>query len=240
MSEYLQRATRVLAIFVAVAVFVSAVPSIVGVTSPVADVEAADETIVDVGWLNGEVQNWNPLKIEMIEDYVVCYLMYSSLWYYDEDWGGPVGDLALSWYQDIQTNGSMSTYVNITHDAYFRDSADPSYMGDNLVASDVKYTFELIMANPGYTVRLVPDRHLVRRRDERLPGQDQHDLHEGDSHRRSVDGADPLRDYWDSLSNEFGSLSGADMYGSGPFLYDSELANSWWLFKKAPNYHGAM
>ncbi|MCU0859134.1 MAG: hypothetical protein MUE55_00900 [Thermoplasmata archaeon] len=168
-----------LAIFVAMFVLVSVAPSMIGVSSPVEEVKAQDEAIVNVGWLNGEVQNWNPLKIEMIEDYVVCYLMYSSLWYYDEDWGGPVGDLALTWNQTIHADDSMTTIVNITENAFFRNADDPTSEADNLIASDVVYTFELIMDNPGFTfdwylsnITSVPEQHHLGHRGQRLPGQD--------------------------------------------------------------------
>ncbi len=239
MSEYLQRATRVLAIFVAMFVLVSVAPSMIGVSSPISDARAADEAIVNVGWLNGEVQNWNPLKIEMIEDYVVCYLMYSSLWYYDEDWGGPVGDLALTWNQTVHADGTLTTYVNLTENAFFRDSTDPTSVADNLEATDVVYTFELIMANPGFTF----DWYLANITNIEATQKYQVRIDTDYTKATLIDDLSMVpilsEDYWSTLSNPLGSLSGSDMYGSGPFLYDSELSNSWWLFKKAPNYHGA-
>ena len=89
------------------AVFIfSGVPALMGVQPAVVNASAATTNDVQLGWLNFEVQNWNPLCIEMVEDYVVCYLLYSGLFTYDENWGGPVNDLATGYYQVINGDGS--------------------------------------------------------------------------------------------------------------------------------------
>ncbi len=143
--------TRALALAIAAVFIFSGVPALMGVQPAVVNASAATTDDVQLGWLNFEVQNWNPLCIEMVEDYVVCYLLYSGLFTYDENWGGPVNDLATGYYQVINGDGSMDTFVNITENAFFRNAANPNDKSYNLKASDVVWTYETVQANPGKT-----------------------------------------------------------------------------------------
>jgi len=61
----------------------------------------------------------------MTADLVFCYLMYSTLFTYDEDTSQVLPSLATGYYQVVETNLTLSTYINITSSAYFRNNMDP-------------------------------------------------------------------------------------------------------------------
>ncbi|OGS42684.1 MAG: hypothetical protein A3K67_05650 [Euryarchaeota archaeon RBG_16_62_10] len=226
---------------VAVAVGLSSVPNPFASTmGSQADPTIQQAHIVKVGWL-GDVYTWNPMNIVLSEDCVFCYLMFSTLFTYSDDWTGPVENLATGWYQVINPDSSMTTYINVTANAYFRNSAALSDTSHPLTAYDVEYTFERIMDNPGgaWDPRLV----------------DITDIRAASNTRLEIDTAYPKSTLVDDLSNipiipqyiwttvpnsQFlTSKSPSWLVGSGPFCFDTMVAGAWYRFLTAPNYHGA-
>ncbi len=203
----------------------------------VAYTEASVDEYVRVGWL-GSVYSWNPFTLTLVEDYVACYLIHSTLFTYGEDWDGPVGDLALDWSMEPQADGTMDTYITITNNAYFRGLADPTDTTRSLTAYDAKYTLDLIRTNPGTTfgwylkditeIRVLGDYELV--------------VTTSFVKATIIDdlaGIPIVPEYlYSTLSNPMGSLDPSDLVGSGPFLFEGLLEGSWCMFTKAPNYHG--
>ena len=238
MERNLKRISRALAIAVVAVMLASVVPTYV-FNAPVVGNAAAAENIVNIGYLNFDIQNWNPLCIEMVEDYVLTYLMYSALFTYDEDWGGPVNDLATGYYFDVHPDGSMTTYINITENAFFRNADNPTDVSQQLTADDVVYTFETIMDNVGKTW----DWYLEECSNFTAVTDFQFSV---DTHYAKATVIDDISgipivcaDYWSTLSNPVGVLKPEENFGTSAFYFDSYQANGWYLFKTAPNYHGA-
>ena len=230
---------RALALFLATAFLFTAIPMALDTPAPVQEAAALGETYVQIGYMNMEISFWNPLTIQMVEDYVACYLMYSALWTYDEDWSGPVGDLALEWSSEPQSNGSMNTYVTITDNAYFRNMDNLEDTSQKLTAYDVSWTFNLIMNNTGYTfdwylndiylVEALSDTELVIKT-----------TFVKATLIDDLSGVPILcEDYWSLLSQPMAkSMAPEDQYGTGPFVYEDHEESSWYAFKKAPHYFG--
>ncbi len=200
----------------------------------------SNDGYVHVGWLS-EVVNWNPLAIEMVEDYVVCYLMYSTLFTYDEDWNGPVQDLATGYSQTIDSQtGKMTTYIDITHNAYFRSLVNPTDTSRQLTADDVAYTLNLIKNNPSSSF----DWYLLEVSNITAVSDFTVSMDTPYAKATLFDdlaGIPIVPKYiWEGLSNPIGSLNPADLVGSGPFMFDSYTKGSWYKFSTAPNYHGAI
>src|SRR5512136_1503785 len=148
MREGSLRFSRVLAAMIVGVLLSSTAPALFLDEPVVETAAAAPGYYVKVGFLQ-DFQNWNPLNIELVSDYVACYLMFSVLFQYTEDWTGPVGDLATSWWQEAHPAGNMTLHVNITHNAYFRNIVDLDSTAHQLTAEDVAFTINLIMANEG-------------------------------------------------------------------------------------------
>ncbi len=205
----------------------------------IAEVAAADEDIVDVGYLDFEVQNWNPLCVEMPEDYIVCYLMYSSLFTYDEDWNGPVNDLATGYYLDVHPDGSMTTYISITENAFFRNAADPTDTSQQLTADDVVYTFNTIKANAGKAW----DWCLEECFNFTAVTPFEVSIDTPYAKATLIDDLSGIpivcADFWSAMPNPVAAIQPGDNMGTSAFYYDSMLIDSWYLFKTAPDYHGA-
>jgi len=216
-----------------------AIPMAADTPPPVREAAALGETYVQVGYMNMEISFWNPLTIQMVEDYVACYLMYSALWTYDEDWAGPVSDLALEWDSEPQANGSMNTYVRITDNAYFRNMGNLADTSQKLTAYDVSWTFNLIMNNTGYTfdwylrdiyeIEVLSDTELIIKT-----------TFVKATLIDDLSGVPILcEDYWGDLSQPMAkSMAPEAQYGTGPFVYEDHEEASWYAFKKAPNYFG--
>ena len=219
----------------------SAVPMLVN--QPVTENAAAiGPKVVKVGQLN-EMIVWNPLDVETAEDFVAMYLVYSCLFNYDQDWNGPVGDLARSWNQTIHPDNTMTTWVNMTHNAHFRTVANPTDIAHPLTARDVAYTYKLIQNNTGgawnfylenvssvvavdlYTVRIDTNYTKATILDD-LAG-----IPIIPMYLWSTD-ATLSRDPYAAMNPDQG-------VGSGPFLFDSWLRGSWYQFATAPTYHGS-
>lgn len=242
-------ATRAIAVLLVLIIGFGVVPGIIFGHPAVGNVTAASK-IVRVGQLS-EILIWNPLTIEMVEDYVTCYLTYSCLFNYDQDWGGPVGDLALDWNQTINPDSSMTTFVNITHNAYFHGKnatgkSDPQDTSHPLNATDVAFTYNLIMNNLGGTwntyfegvtsVVAVGD-YTVR-------------IDTASTKATLIDdlaGIPIVPKYlWDDPANPqysdpYMGLNPDDNVGSGPFVFDSWLKSSWYKFMAVPAlyYHAS-
>lgn len=239
MSMQSVRATRVLAVFVVVMLSASCVPLLLSEDRAIENAAAQDENIVKVGWTS-EIIIWNPLKVDMTEDYVACLLMYSPLWTYDEDWGGPVGDLALSWNQTLHPDGRMTTWVNLTHDAYFRGKAAPNDKSHQLTAEDVVHTIDIIQKNSGGTwdfyVRNITSVTAI----DPFTVSIVTDYWKG-TLIQSLSDIPILPWYiWSKVKNPLGNMAPGDNIGSGPFYFDSWQRGAWYQFKMAPNYHGAV
>ncbi|MBE0518001.1 MAG: hypothetical protein IH630_02090, partial [Thermoplasmata archaeon] len=194
---------------------------------------------VHVGWLS-EVVNWNPLNVEMVEDYVVCHLMYSTLFTYDQDWNGPVYDLATGYFQMVDSHtGKMTTYINITDTAYFRNVANPTDLSRPLTAYDVAFTFNLIKSNSGGAFRLyLSEVSNITAISDYMVSMDT--PYAKATLLDDLAGIPIVPKYlWESYSKPLGSMSPENLVGSGPFIFDSYLKGSWYKFDTAPNYHGS-
>jgi peptide/nickel transport system substrate-binding protein len=222
---------------------VSAIPYAVSV-SPIVENAAADGPYVRVGYMQ-DVANWNPLNIELVSDYMICYLMFSVLFQYDENWEGPVNDLATDYYQVIHGAGNMTTYINITESAYFRNLVNPLDTTHQLTASDVAYTINLILDHPGGAWDIYM---------KDVTGANA----TSDPFQVAIDTAYPkgtiiedlvwipiLPEYQWSTLGDSQILTGkkADwLIGSGPFVYEDQSKGVWYKFKTVPpeNYHGSI
>ena len=109
--------TRFAAALLTVVMIVGALPMVMH-SDPIAYNASAAGGYVNVGWI-GEFMNWNPLKAEMVSDWVAYNLIFSTLFQYDENWSEIKGHLAVDYYQVEWPAGNMSTYINITDNAYF-------------------------------------------------------------------------------------------------------------------------
>ena len=246
----LSRARRVLAVLLVLVMVFSIIPGIMR-GHGVSRTAAAAPNIVKVGQLS-EILIWNPMTIEMAEDYAACYLMYDTLFTYDQDWGGPVGNLALSWNQTVHPDNSMTTYINITHDAYFHGKntngkADPLDTSHPLTAADVVFTLNLITSTSGastwsaymegitsvvavsdYTVRIDTATTKATLIDD-LTNPPILPMYLWN------DPAQPQ--YSDPLMG----MNPSDNVGSGPFVFDSWVKGSWYKFMSVPSqyYHAS-
>jgi peptide/nickel transport system substrate-binding protein len=242
MNEYFMKITRALAIFVVAVLAVSALPSALG-SAPTAEsaaAAAAPATEVKVGWLSAVVV-WNPMNVEMVEDYVAMYLMFGVLFTYDEDLNGPVNDLVTDYTQVVNGDGTMTTTMTITANAYFRNAANPTDTTHPLTAYDVEYTFERIIANPGGAwdgylggitdISVTDDTTVVFT--TAYPKATLLD---------DISGIPIIPQYqWVDISdNKFLSAKAPEwLIGSGPFYFESEQTGAWVRFARAPNYYGA-
>jgi hypothetical protein len=222
-----------------VALFVlSALPVLPEEVTVTDTAEAAGPYYVKVGFIQ-DFSFWNPLNLKMVSDYVACFLMHSVLFQYDENWEGPVNDLATGYYQVINPSGNMTTYINITSNAYFRNSVDPLDTSHPLTAADVAFTINLILDTPGGTW----DNYL-----KNITGANATGLHQV-----AIDTSFPkatliddlvwipiLPQYvWDGTPNPLGQKKPEFLVGSGLMYYNSSSKGSWYRFTKAPNYHGS-
>ncbi|MEW5748321.1 MAG: PKD domain-containing protein [Candidatus Thermoplasmatota archaeon] len=202
------------------------------------DAAARADGYVMVGW-TGDFEYWNPLTLTIVEDYVACNLIHSSLFMYDEDLQGPVGDLAMGWLQTLNPDGSMTTEIAITQNAYFRTASDPYDTSRQLTADDVEFTFNLIRNNPdsgtwrsnfiGVTDVDALDRFTVSITTA-WPKATLFD---------DLEGVPILPEYvYGPMHDPFAQMDPDELVGSGPFVFDAMVEGSWYSFAKAPNYHG--
>jgi len=240
----LSRTVRVLAVLIVALLSFSVIPSI-ALGAPTVEnaavAAAAPATEVKIGWLS-EVVMWNPMNIEMVEDYVVCYLMFGTLYTYDQDWGGPVNDLATGYTQVVNGDGTMTTTITITQNAYFRNAADPTDTTHPLTAYDVEFTLEQVILHPGgawdFYLASVTDITVI----------DNWNFVITTSYPKAtliddLSGIPIIPQYmWESMLKPdkfLTSKTPAWLIGSGPFYFDDMSAGAWVRFTNAPNYYGA-
>ena len=246
MTRHLQNAIRALAVLLVLTLTLSFVPQMID--KPIVEnVAAAEDPYVHVGWLSTVVM-WNPLNMEMVEDYVVCYLVYSALFTYDWNWEGPVNDLATGYWQEVHANGSMTTYINITTSAYFRGIDDPTDTSHPLTAFDVAWTFNLIKNNSGGAFDWYLEEISYVTAHERVPGSGVYDQvrlwcpYQKATLIDDISALPVLPQYhWEANGFDNQALSNMDpedQIGSGPFMFESYSRDSWYKFKTAPNYFG--
>ncbi|OGS56303.1 MAG: hypothetical protein A3K60_07585 [Euryarchaeota archaeon RBG_19FT_COMBO_56_21] len=218
----------------------SAVPAAV-FDSPVTGNAAAVRYEVKLGMLQ-DVENWNPLNPELVSDYVMVYLMFSVLFQYSEDWTGPVNDLATDHYQVNNPNGTMSTYINITQNAYFRNKVNPSDTSHPLTAEDVRYSIQLVLDHPGGAW----DEYLTNI--TAVEALDSDTVHIMTDFPKStlIDNLvwiPILPKYqWSAYRDNqiLTAKSPAELIGSGPFMFNNTQDGYWYRFDRAANYHGAV
>ena len=235
------RTMKALALLIVASLGISAVPTMIVGLAPVENASAqVGGGDVRVGWLQ-DFQNWNPLTIEMVSDWVATYLIYSSLFQYDEDWNVIENHLATGYYQEEGVTGNMSTWINLTDTAYFRNADDPEDKSHPVTAEDVKFTIDLIQANLGgswdyYTYNIS-------------------DVYVTDTYQVRIDTEYPKATLIDDLvwipilpkyewetylpNKILGNMKPSDLIGSGPFYFDSMSLGQWYKFNTAPNFHGA-
>jgi len=239
LKSHFSKVSRAIAVLIVAVFFFSALTSVVPGTQLAQNASAAAVTEVKVGWMS-QIQNWNPMNLDMVEDYVACYLMYSCLFTYDQDLGEIANDLATGYTQVVNPNGTMTTTIDITSHAFFRNAQDPGSTAHQLTASDVKYTFDRIMANEGgawdvylyniSSIQVISPTRLTMLTDfpkaTLIP---------------DLSGIPIIPQYqWVSITdnNFLSSMKPADLVGSGPFYY-TDSTNTWYRFTTAANYHGA-
>ncbi|MCX6658693.1 MAG: ABC transporter substrate-binding protein [Euryarchaeota archaeon] len=237
MNQISSKGMRAIALIIVAIFVVSGIPSVI-FNAPVTQNASAAEYYVKVGMLQ-DLSNWNPLKIEFVSEYVTTYLMYSVLFQYTEDWEGPVNDLATEYYMVNHPSGNMTMYVNITHNAYFRNNVNIGDTSHHLTAEDVAFTINLIRDNPGGAWDVYV--------------QDITGANATSTYQVALDVKFPkatmlddlvwvpiLPKYiWDTEPNPLGAKKPAFLVGSGPFVYNSSLKTQWYRFTRAPNYHGS-
>jgi ABC-type transport system substrate-binding protein len=230
------------AVLVVLVMIFAILPSVV-LHQPIAKNAAAAPNIVHVGQLS-EIVVWNPLTVEMTEDYIAAFFVYSRLFSHDENGNGPVGDLALSYNSTVHPDSTMTTYINITHNAYFRAKANPDDMTHQLTARDVAYTFKLIQNNTGGTWNyylenltniVAVDTYTVRIDTDYTKATLIDDL--------AVVPVIPMYIWNDPRTpqgrNPYVGMTPDENVGSGPFIFDSWLRGAWYKWVTAPNYHAS-
>jgi len=203
-----------------------------------AEAETPTDFVVNVGWFE-DIYEWNPLTVTMEADYVAYRLVYSALFAYDEDLQGPVNDLATAYYIDVHPDETMTVYIDITENAYFRNAMNPTDASYPLTADDVVYTLNLIKTSPGSTswdINLDACTSFTAMDDRTVAIEV--------SYPKSTI-IDDLADIpilceqrWSTLSKPFGAITPDKNFGSGPFYFDAMADGAWYRFLKAPNYHG--
>jgi ABC-type oligopeptide transport system substrate-binding subunit len=244
MSRYLRRASRALAILIVVAFVTYGLPAAL-VVEPVVENAAAAELLVRCGWLS-DILVWNPMNLEMVEDYVACFLIYSALITYDEDWNVLEGDLARSWSFVTMDNGTAAdpsddylvASIELTENAYWRNLATLDDTSHPVTANDVKFTFDMIISeNKGAWP-------LYMKGIEEIRVIDDYNLEIETNYLKATLLEDlsmiPIvPEYlWSTYSQPCTATMKPDqLVGSGPMVFDSMLSASWWKFVTAPNYH---
>jgi len=231
------RLTRLLALSVVGVLLVSAVPMVLPRADFVQNAAAA-EYYVNVGVLWDQA-NWNPLNPVSLFDYVAYNLMYSVLFQYNEDWEGPVNDLATDYTTVNHPSGNMTLYVNITHNAYFRNLENINDKSHQLTAEDVAFTINLIKNNPGGAW----DYYLGAVTGANATGTFQVGIDVEFPKATLFDDLVMIpilpKYIWENDPNALGSKDPSWLVGSGPFVYNSSLKTQWYRFTRAPNYHGS-
>ena len=88
------------------------------------------------GWT---VTTFNPMKITLVDEYIVIYGVYSTLLTNDKSYDVK-GDLAYAW--EVAPDDVTWTF-HLVHGAYFTDPANPSSRAHPVTAADVVYSYNL-------------------------------------------------------------------------------------------------
>ena len=239
MTNHTFGTTRFVATLLAIIMAVGALPMMTSEDTIVDSASAQTENLVKVGWV-GDFMNWNPLKADFVSDWVAYNLIFSTLFQYDEDWDKIENHLAMDYYQVEWPSGNMSTYINITENAYFRNVENPEDTSHPLTAEDIKFTFDLIQANPGNTW----DYYLYNVSATYVLNDHQVQIDTDYPKATLIDDLVwvPIlpKFQWQELTGGavLGHFNPEDLTGSGPFYYADGARNDWHNFFKAPNFHG--
>ncbi len=247
MSRYLQRASRALAILIVVAFATYGLPAAL-VGEPVVEDAAAAELLVKCGWLS-DILVWNPMNLEMVEDWVACFLMYSPLFTYDQDWSLLEGDLARDWEYEVQDNGTAAdpsddyliADIWITENAYWRNLDNLDDTSHKVTGNDVKFTFDMIIEEDAGAWPL----YLKGIKDISVdPADEFHVIFTTEYLKATLfddmSGIPIVPEYiWSEYKTNpcTKTMTPDQLVGCGPFVFDSMLSGSWWKFVTAPNYH---
>ncbi|UCE91732.1 MAG: PKD domain-containing protein [Methanobacteriota archaeon] len=232
-------ATRLVAVLLTVAFVVGAIPLMISNDPIVENASAQTGGYVKVGWI-GEFMNWNPMTVEFVSDWVAYNLIFSTLFQYDEDWDEIHNHLATGYYQVEWPSGNMSTYINITENAYFRNAVDDEDTSHKLTAEDVKFTIDLMRTVSGhgweYYVYNITGTYVINEYQVQI-----------DTEYPKATLIDDLvwvpilpKFQWETFTGGavIGHMNPEDLIGSGAFYYEDGAKNDWHRFKKAPNFHG--
>lgn len=244
--------TRMLSMFVIVAMGMSTTLTF-GIGTPSLENAAAQDgdDYVRVGWTI-DMAFWNPLTIQNTADWTSILNIYSTLFMYHESYDSIVGNLATDYYQVVEPSGEMSTFINITKNGYFRNSANPEDMSNPLTAFDIEYTLDLIMTTTGnmweYYLYNVTDVSVTDdgaawdySRTDR-PYQVRIDTEF--TKATLIDDLTyvPIlpKYVWEEIPTQdlLGRMKPAELIGSGPFCFNDMAQGQWYEFNTAPNYHG--
>lgn len=235
-------AVRALAMFVVAILVASTILAVVPGKTATMNAQAAGPYIVKMG-MSQDILMWNPLAIELVSEWISTFLIYSVLFQYDQDWGGPVNDLATDYYQVIHAGSNMTTYINITQNAYFRNAANPGDTSHKLTAADVEFSIETVIKTPGGAW----DEYVKGITGINASGTYQVAIDTSFAKATLIDNLvwiPILPKYiWQAVAKGqlLSNKDPAWLVGSGPFMYDgpNSTLGSWYRFNKAPNYHAS-
>ncbi len=180
------------------------------------------------------VTTYNPLRMTLVDEYIIVYSTYSTLVTFDKSYR-VTGDLAYSWsLAPDQTNWTF----NLVRDAYFTDPTNPSDRSHPVTAADVVFTYNLqinetasifhtyttdiasITAVDPYTVRISTKRPIAT--------------------MFSTADIPILPKYiWGALKQDPMKYSPSYPVGSGGFYYDyTNSTATLAILRKNPNYYG--
>ena len=127
------------AVLVAVLV-VSGLSAVLMVGSRGASAATPQNRSLNVGLVNLAIVTFNPMKITLVDEYVVIYNVMSTLVTYSKSYNTVVPNLAKTW--SVSPDGVTWT-MHLVHDAYFTDPTNPADRSHPVTAADVVFTYNL-------------------------------------------------------------------------------------------------
>ncbi len=240
MTTFAFRATRVLAVLIVGTMLASSVPTVLLLREGTMNAAAVEYYVKCA--MTQDIEIWNPLNIALVSEFISTYMIFSVLFQYTEDWTGPVNDLATDYYQVTHSpQNNMTTYINITHNAYFRNMANPTDVSHPLTAADVVFSIKLILAHPGGAW----DDYLTGITGVNATGTYQVAI--DTAYQKSTLIYDlvwipilPMYQWSGVAGGQILTNKAPDwLVGSGPFMFNTSVAGQYYKFDKAPNYHGS-
>ncbi len=134
---------RIVSAFLVGILIVSALTVMVTIGTPGARAATPTFRALKLGIVNLNLVTFNPMKITLVDEYIVIFNVYSTLLTYDGSYTLKP-DLASNW--TVDTSGTVWT-LHLVHDAYFTDPTNPTDRSHPVTSADVKYTYELQMNN---------------------------------------------------------------------------------------------